>query len=157
MYAPQPSEPYTPSSGSHLAVFLANGSGTRASSPRPGEFSDGRYESMSAFWFDAFSAFFGCDNTGPDPCTLVFTAYTWDQNVGDEIKTYSQNATVAPCPNSSGCQLQEVAFPTSFRGLSGLQVQAYVHNEERMFFMDDVSAGWSNNTCAAGLTRQRYP
>lgn len=123
---------------------------------RPGEISDGIYEAMSAFWFNATSAFLGCDNSGPDDCTLVFSAYTWSEGSGSEILSYSRNATVRPCLGFNNCQLQEVNFPPSFVGLSGLQIQAFVGNEERMFFMDDLALGWYNNTCEAGLTRLRY-
>ncbi|KAK0363984.1 hypothetical protein LTR02_003752 [Friedmanniomyces endolithicus] len=140
VYGPQPSVPYLPSSAPHLAVFLANGSGMTASSMQPGEVGDGPYESMSAFWFDAF----------------IFTGYTWSPDAKNEIATYTQNATLAPCPSSANCQLQHVSFPTSFRGLSGVRMQAFVGNEPRMFFMDDMKLGWSNNTCQAGLTRLRY-
>ncbi|KAK0900740.1 hypothetical protein LTS16_014524 [Friedmanniomyces endolithicus] len=156
VYGPQPSVPYLPSSAPHLAVFLANGSGMMASSMQPGEVGDGPYESMSAFWFDAFSAFMGCDNAGPGLCTIVFTGYTWSPDAKNEIATYTQNATVAPCPSLVNCQLQQVSFPTSFRGLSGVRMQAFVGNEPRMFFVDDMKLGWSNNTCQAGLTRLRY-
>ncbi|KAK1042934.1 hypothetical protein LTS16_008447 [Friedmanniomyces endolithicus] len=127
-----------------------------ASSMQPGEVGDGPYESMSAFWFDAFSAFMGCDNAGPGLCTIVFTGYTWSPDANNEIATYTQNATVAPCPGLANCQLQQVSFPTSFRGLSGVRMQAFVGNEPRMFFLDDMALGWSNNTCQAGLTRLRY-
>ncbi|KAK5689158.1 hypothetical protein LTR17_026467 [Elasticomyces elasticus] len=156
VYAPQPSEPYLPSSEPHLAVFLANGTGVTARSVQPGEIGDGPYESNSAFWFDAFSAMMGCDNAGPDPCTIVFTGYTYSAAANDEIATYTQNATIAPCPALNNCPLQPVSFPTSFRSLSGVRMQAFVGNEERMFFLDDMELGWSNNTCQAGMTRQRY-
>ncbi|KAK5733813.1 hypothetical protein LTR17_009365 [Elasticomyces elasticus] len=156
VYAPQPSEPYLPSSEPHLAVFLANGTGVTARSVQPGEIGDGPYESNSAFWFDAFSAMMGCDNAGPDPCTIIFTGYTYSAAAKDEIATYTQNATIAPCPAMDNCPLQPVSFPTSFRSLSGVRMQAFVGNEERMFFLDDMALGWSNNTCQAGMTRQRY-
>ncbi|KAK4903407.1 hypothetical protein LTR27_000338 [Elasticomyces elasticus] len=156
VYAPQPSEPYLPSSEPHLAVFLANGTGVTARSVQPGEIGDGPYESNSAFWFDAFSAMMGCDNAGPDPCTIVFTGYTYSAAAKDEIATYTQNATVAPCPALNNCPLQPVSFPTSFRSLSGVRMQAFVGNEQRMFLLDDMELGWSNNTCQAGMTRQRY-
>ena len=126
------------------------------SAMKPGEIGDGIYETSSAFWFNATSAYLGCDNGGPENCTMVFNAYTWSPSSGAEILTYSQNATLPPCPNFSNCRLQQVSFPPSFTGLSGLQIRAFVGNEERMFFMDDLALGWYNNTCDAGLMRQRY-
>lgn len=156
VYAPMPREPYTPTSPPHLAVFLANASGVTARSWIPGEIADGRYESLSAFWFDAYNTFVGCDNAGPDDCTIVFSAYTWSTTAKDSIVTYTQNATISPCPMQQNCELQQVSFPDVFRSLSGIQMQAFVGKDERMFFMDDLSLGWSNNTCAAGLARLQH-
>ncbi|KAK3670665.1 hypothetical protein LTR78_009500 [Recurvomyces mirabilis] len=160
VYAPLPNEPYLPASSPHLAVFLANGSGMRtgpgAGSENPGEIADGPYQSMSAFWFDAFSSFVGCDNSGPSDCTMVLTGYTWSPEAGREIPAYTQNMTVAPCPSLQGCVMQLINFPESFRGLSGLQMRAYVGQQERMFFVDNLALAWSNDTCAAGLERLRH-
>ena len=159
VYAPQPSEPFTPVSPPHLAVFLANGTGMKAGSLSPyalksGEIGDGTRGSLSAFWFDAHSAFLGCDNAGPDECELLILGYTWDLTSNQEILSYSQNASLPPCPNFKDCKLEQVNFPTSFRGLSGLQIQAYVDNQPRMFFMDNLDLAWTNKTCAAGKLRQ---
>ena len=122
---------------------------------RPGEIGDGAIDSLSAFWFNAYDAWFGCDNEGPDECTMVFSAYSWSPSAKTEILTYTQNASLPGCPGFNDCHLQQVQFPYSFRGLSGLQMQAYVGNEQRIFFMDNLALGWSNNSCAAGLQRLR--
>ena len=160
VYAPQPREPFVPESSPHLAVFLANGAGRQVRTPfghysKPGEISDGPRESISAFWFDARSVFLGCDNAGPELCTIVISAYRWDATSKDEVIAYKQNATLNPCPSLKKCRLQEVDFPNDqYRDLTGLQIQAFVGNEEKMFFMDDLALRWSNNSCAAGLLRQ---
>ncbi|KAF2764458.1 hypothetical protein EJ03DRAFT_282043, partial [Teratosphaeria nubilosa] len=156
VYAPSTREPYAPRSSPNVAVFLANGTGMSTSTMPKGEIADGPYEAMSAFWFDAYSGWFGCDDGGPDPCTLVLSGYTYHATSQSEILSYTQNATVPACPGFRDCQLTQVSFPESFRGLSGLQVQAYVDNAERMFFVDDIAMDWTNNTCAAGLQRQKY-
>ena len=160
VYAPQPREPYTPVSPPHLAVFLADGVAKRVgNSPsgnysKPGEISDGPREAISAFWFDAYSAWFGCDNRGPEACTLVFSAYSWSPTALTEVVIENSTATIPPCNKAKGCDLELVTFPAGFQSLSGLQIQAFVGKEERMFFMDDLSLHWTNNTCAAGLLRQ---
>ncbi|KAK3679115.1 hypothetical protein LTR37_021428 [Vermiconidia calcicola] len=160
VYAPSPWEPFIPRSSPHLAVFLGNATGMAARTPygnysKPGEISDGPRESISAFWFDARSAWLVCDNPGPDVCTMVLSAYTWSASAKTEILAYSQNATVEGCPEFKDCQLKKIEFPSSFRGLTGLQVQAFVGKEPKMFFMDDLALRWSDNTCAAGMLRQR--
>ena len=131
----------------------------RASAPfgnmvKPGEIGDGPRDSISAFWFDAYSAWLGCDNEGPEACTMVFQAYTWSKATNDEIVSYTQNATLPACPDFKDCHLQKVSFPRSFRSLTGLQIQSFVGGEERMFFMDNLALHWSDHSCAAGLQRQ---
>ncbi|RMY95720.1 hypothetical protein D0861_00583 [Hortaea werneckii] len=162
VYGPSPKVPYVPSSQPKLAVFLANASGItarpRSSTMESGEVGDGPYESASAFWFNAYSAFFGCDS--PDGCTMVFTGYTYSADAKDEVPSYSQNATIPACPTlnsgNASCQLQRVDFPTAFRGMSGLRMQAFSGNEERMFFLDDLALGWASNTCEAGMARLEH-
>jgi hypothetical protein len=128
--------------------------GPTAHYSKPGEIGDGPRESESAFWFDADSAWFGCDNPGPKVCTLVFSAYTWSAVAKDEVLTFQQNATVSACKDFKDCHLQLIDFPTSFRGLTGVQIQAFVDNQPKMFFMDNLAMRWSNNSCAAGMLRQ---
>jgi len=123
---------------------------------KPGEIGDGPRDAISAFWFDAQSAYLGCDNPGPDPCTLKISGWTWDSSANTEIMSYGYNVEIPACKTltSLNCQLQRVEFPESFRSLTGLQIQAFTGNQQRMFFMDDLAMAWSNNTCAAGLLRQ---
>lgn len=159
VYAPDPRVPYEPISQPHLAVFLGNGTGMRASQAgntiEDGEFADGPYEASSSFWFDVFSAWLGCDNEGPEVCTLVMSAYTYNAKENHEVLSFTQNATVEGCLGFTDCTLKKIEFPDTFKGLSGLQIQAFVGQEERMFFMDDIAMRWSDNSCASGLTRQR--
>lgn len=83
------------------------------------------------------------------------TAYSWDISSQSERTLGSSNATLAPCEALADCQLQPVEFPDGWDNLSGLQIRAFVDGGERMFFMDDLDMGWSNNTCEAGLARSR--
>ncbi|KAJ8611629.1 hypothetical protein MRB53_037853 [Persea americana] len=168
VYAPPPKDPFSPHSAPHLAVFLGNASGNSsdltpsAMAPvsgmiGPGEFGDGSSSAVSAFWFDAYSAWLGCDNPGPESCTYVITAFVWDEEGRREKQIDQQTATTSACPGFQNCQLQEVQFPQSFVNLTGLQIQAYKGADQVMFFMDDVQLAWSNNTCAAGLRRAQSP
>lgn len=147
-------------SGPHLAVFLADGVPKRlgpigpGNYSKPGEVADGPRESINAFWFDALSGWFGCDNHGPEDCRLEFTAYAWNPNIKTEDEVTSFNATIPACDKTKGCGMHLIAFPHNFISLTGLQIQAFVDKDERMFFVDDLSMSWSNNSCAAGLLRQ---
>ena len=159
MYAADPRVPFDPVSEPYLAAFLPGGEGMKASQARnviqDGEFADGPYESSSAFWFDAYSAWMGCGNDGTEVCTLVMSGYKYDAATKDEVLSHTQNATLPGCAGPDDCKLQKVEFPPEFRALSGLQVRAFVDDEEKPFFMDDVAMRWTDNSCQAGLLRQR--
>lgn len=156
VYAPKPDEPYVPVSQPHLAVFITNGTGS-SNSVAPGYIRPGEIEAnniaIRAFWFDAYSAFLGCDNAGPQDCRMEFSGYTYTGFTDDEILTYQQNVTIPACPSQKGCQLQQVEFPVVMRGLSGLQIRAFVGDEQRIWFMDNLALGWYDTSCAAGMKR----
>lgn len=153
VYAPQDVEPFTANSQPNVAAFLANGTGMRTGAGDSGEISDGP-DDVSAFWFDAFSAFLGCDNAGPGNCTMEVTGLHWDPVAKDETPAFSQSYTLPPCPGNRNCVLTPITFPSTARSLSGLQIRAVRAGEPRMFFMDDMNMAWSNKTCDAGLLRQ---
>lgn len=123
----------------------------------PGDITDGPYDGLPAFWFNAQGAWLGCDNEGPDPCVFNVTGSTWDPKVDDDVETYNTQIEVPPCPNFNHCPLQHVNFPDNFRGLSGIQLQAFVKNKPVMFFMDDLALGWYDNSCEAGMQRMARP
>lgn len=122
---------------------------------RPGELGAGDRASESAFWFNAYSAYLGCDNQGPEDCEMVINGFTYQDFSQEEVLTYQQNATIPACTAMQDCKLQLVEFAKVMTGLTGLQITAFVGGAKRIWFMDNLSMGWYNNTCAAGLLRQR--
>ncbi|CZT25761.1 uncharacterized protein RCC_11430 [Ramularia collo-cygni] len=158
VYAPVPVAPFTPISQPNVAAFLADGTSMRTGG-RPdgtGEISDGPTpDDVSAFWFDAFGGFLGCDNAGPDDCTMEVTGLHWDPIANDEAPAFTQKYSLPPCPAYRNCALTLITFPSTARRLSGLEVRAVRNGEPRRFFMDDMHMAWSNKTCDAGLLRQQ--
>ena len=159
VYAPPPRDPFPPISGSRLVMFLTNETGPsnnpNAGGQRPGEIGAGDRASESAFWFNVYSAYLGCDNAGPHDCNMLITGYVWQADTQDEVLVFQQAVSLPPCPGFQNCKLQPITFAKSMVNLSGIQIQASVDGEERMWYMDDLAMGWSNNTCAAGLLRLR--
>lgn len=159
-YAPPPSGPYPPISPSRLAIFLPNASAIsdttgspNAGGERPGELGAGPRASLNAFWFTAYSAYLGCGNAGSEPCSMQISGYSW--NGTGESLVAQQTASLPACPGLVNCTLTNVEFDPSFQtGLTGLQFAAMVGGVMQVFYMDSLSMGWYNNTCAAGLRRQ---
>ena len=111
----------------------------------PGEFGAGPRASESAYWIDAYSAYLGCNNTGSASCMLTINGY----NNTSPIPQASQVLYTFPCPGLVNCHMDFVEFADDFRNLSGFQVLATVDGKPVNWFMDEVTLGWSNNTCAA--------
>lgn len=160
-YVQSTQEPFRPESEPHLAIFLPNLTNSDVGSPNaagvfPGEIGAGPRASIDAFWIDAFSAYMGCDNEGPGDCTVTISGYKFDDAMEVEVAAVRQNATLPACPGFMNCELSPVEFTDEFRGLSGIQFEAYVNGSvPRIFLLDNLSMGWANNSCAAGLLRQR--
>lgn len=156
-YAPPPSELYLPHSPPHLALFLPNASTTDIGSPsaagaRPGELGAGPRANNPYFWFDATSAYFGCDDAGPSNCDVSLRGFTWDNNTQAEVQTAELDLTLYPC-SKRPCQLQFASLGMGFVGLSGLQIQASVKGQARVFFIDDLDMAWADDSCEAGRVR----
>ena len=152
-YVPPPSDPFPPISPPQLAVYRAESSGATGSPEAglelTGEIGSGPRASQSAYWIDAYSAYLGCTNAGPDDCTFMVKGYqNWSTS-----SVITQGFTQPPCPEMKNCSLALVEFADGFRGLTGLQIIATVGMTSVDWYMDNLSLGWSNNTCAAQLER----
>ena len=115
----------------------------------PGEIGSGPRDSESAYWIDAYSAYLGCTNAGPDDCNITIKGFQ-NFSLFSEI---SQGFTLPPCPGMKNCSLALVEFADGFRNLNGLQITATVVTTSVDWYMDNLSLGWSNNSCAAQLER----
>lgn len=152
-YVPPPSDPFPPISPPQLAVYRADGSGAINSTDTglelPGEIGSGPRASDSAYWIDAYSAYLGCANPGPESCSIMVKGYqSWSL-----ASVITQGFSQAPCPGMKNCSLALVEFADGFRNLTGLQIVATVGIKPVDWYMDNLSLGWSNNTCAAQLER----
>ncbi|KAJ9648694.1 hypothetical protein H2199_000607 [Coniosporium tulheliwenetii] len=163
-YVPPPDVAFAPVSQPHLAIYSPEIARDITSSPnggtvRPGEIGAGPRNSISAFWFDAFSVFLGCENEGPDDCEMTISGYTYDAAYEyQEVLAVEQVVSLPPCTRGLlKCNLRPVELSREFRGLSGIRFEARLANGEEAsaFLLDNMSMGWADNSCAAGLLRQR--
>lgn len=152
-YVPPPSDPFPPISPPQLAVYRVDGPGAinspDAGLELPGEIGSGPRASDSAYWIDAYSAYLGCTNPGPESCSIMVRGYqNWSIS-----SVITQGFMQPPCPGMKDCSLALVEFAEGFRNLTGLQISATVGITPVDWYMDNLSLGWSNNTCAAQLER----
>jgi hypothetical protein len=139
-------------------VFLTGvrTSGNPLQNTESGEIGEDLYpDSDSAFWFNLYSMYLGCDSPGPEPCIFEVTGLHWNATVANETTSFVQNFTLPACPGLKNCQLSQVFLPDAARNLSGIEISAVSAGQPSMWFMDDAKMGWSDSSCRAGLKRQR--
>ncbi|KAF2030997.1 hypothetical protein EK21DRAFT_20783, partial [Setomelanomma holmii] len=153
-------EPYPSISQPNIAMFLPLTGPLFMNQPfagtlLPGEIGAGPRASVSAYWFNAFSGYFGCALNGLTPCTLRISGYRYDSVLKGEVLVAEQNATIPACWGYINCRLTQVFFNNQFVALSGIQFTAYTSNLgiPQVHMMDDLQMAWYNNTCSAGILR----
>jgi hypothetical protein len=153
-------EPFRAVSQPNVAMFLPLRGRLLANAPfagtlLPGEIGAGPRASVSAYWFNAYSGFFGCALNGLTPCHLRVSGFRYDAVLKQEVVAAEQNVTIPACYGYIDCRLTQVAFNDDFRALSGIQFNAYtsVLGIPQVHMMDDLKLGWYNSSCAAGIMR----
>jgi hypothetical protein len=153
-------EPYRAVSQPNVAMFLPLRGRLFPNTPfagtlLPGEIGAGPRASVSAYWFNAHSGFFGCALNGLTACTLRVSGYRYDAVLKQEVVAAEQNVTIPACYGYMNCQLTRVDFNQEFRALSGIQFNAYTSGLgiPQVHMMDDVKLEWYNSSCAAGIMR----
>lgn len=125
----------------------------------PGEIGAGPRAFSNAYWFNAYGAYFGCLKDGPGECQLVINGYVWDEHNKIEQPSSSTTYSVPTCADYKNCAMTYIRFPhLEYSRLSGVQFQMIKSKSNNKvdyedFVMDNLSLGWYNNTCEAGLTR----
>ncbi|KAF1931936.1 uncharacterized protein M421DRAFT_56039 [Didymella exigua CBS 183.55] len=159
-YVPDKWEPYPSKSQPNVAMFLPLSGRLLPNSPfagtlLPGEIGAGPRASVTAYWFNAYSGFFGCALSGVAPCRLRISGYRYDAVLKQEVLVAEQNVTLPACWGYINCRLTEVLFDEQFRALSGIQFNAFTYGLgiPQVHMMDDLHMEWYNSSCSAGILR----
>ncbi|CAA9956927.1 hypothetical protein PTMSG1_00535 [Pyrenophora teres f. maculata] len=159
-YIPDMWEPYPSISQPNVAMFLPLTGILLPNTPfagtmLPGELGAGPRAPVNAYWFNAYSAYFGCGLNGLTPCTLRISGYRYDSTLQREVLVAEQNATLAACWGYINCRLTQIMFSDQFQALSGIRFNAYTYelNIPQVHMMDNLQMEWYNNTCSAGILR----
>jgi hypothetical protein len=160
-------EPFPATSNPNIAIFLPdlvidatakNHSVINFTGLLPGEITAGPRANDRTWEFDAYGADLGCDNVSSGSCTMTITGYAYDTTTQSEFQVAQQKVELPPCDTATlhNCALKHVDFEGTFRGLSGIQFDALVGGEQKIFVIDNLNLGWCDNSCAAGLKRFNF-
>lgn len=119
-YVPDKWEPFPAISQPNVAMFLPLTGRLLYNTPfagtlLPGEIGAGPRASVNAYWFNAYSGYFGCALNGLTPCTLRISGYRYDAVAKEEVLVVEQNVTIPPCWGYIQCRLTQVYFNDQFR------------------------------------------
>lgn len=112
----------------------------------------------SCFGFNFYGASFGCDSQGPD-CDFTFTGHKYDAATQSIESVAYQQLAISACPTykSLNCVLTPMTLDSTFKNLDSVTINATVQGVPKMWWMDDLRLGWSDNTCEKGLCRAKAP
>jgi hypothetical protein len=163
-YAPDYSvtdpQPYDPISGPNVAIFRVDPTTTILDRDEldelemlPGLIGAGPRAHDPTYWFNAYGAELGCDNGGSAPCNMTISGYSWNYDARMEQKVVTQYAAIPPCNQLEDCVLEHIAL-FGFDNLSSIRFEAVVDGATlKSWVIDNLSMGWVDNSCAAGLKR----
>ncbi|KAK2743251.1 hypothetical protein FQN57_004940 [Myotisia sp. PD_48] len=156
-YGPPPNEPFTPFSKPCIGIFVPSKERGPNGEGFEGEFGAGPRSYNNIYWFDAYSAYVGCSNEHltKTPCEMTITALRFDLGSNTEIPSASSTFLIPACMGPHNCNLTQIVLGSEFRGLSGLKIKAMEADSRAMWYIDDISLKWYDDSCAAGKERQR--
>ncbi|TAQ84206.1 hypothetical protein B7494_g7471 [Chlorociboria aeruginascens] len=154
---PPPTDPYLPSSPPLLLEFIPNFNvdGTNPNAgPNTGEegysgdIEDGDFGATGCFHFNFYGASFGCDSHGP-LCIFTFTGFRLDNTTRETTTVVSKQYSVPACPSLKKCDLTLVTVDDTFRDLTSIRLNVTVGSDPKIWWMDDLQLGWTDNSCVA--------
>lgn len=158
---PPPKDPYRPLSPPLLLQFVPNYNinGTNPSAGPDtnelgytGQISDGDHALTGCFLFNVYGGAFGCDSDGP-PCDFTFSGYQHNVTTGNDTLIAIQDFAVPACPPLSNCALASITLDDAFHNLTDVRINVTVASVPKMWWMDNLSLGWTDNSCQTGLCR----
>ncbi|KAF7883938.1 hypothetical protein EAF00_011250 [Botryotinia globosa] len=154
--------PFLPSSKPLLLEFIPNfeaNSSDRKTGPNAadhgfsGQIGSGDEGLTGCFNFNMYGASLGCDSMGPS-CDFAFTGYKYDVTSKETSLVSQQVINVPACPELSNCVLTTVDLHSRFKDVTYFFMNVTVAGKPKLWWMDDLRLGWSDNSCAMGLCRQ---
>ncbi|KAI6247181.1 hypothetical protein HI914_04883 [Erysiphe necator] len=161
---PPPTVPYLPSSKPLLLEYIprinysisqsqqANLTKNTLGQSTSARIGSGDHGQTSCFNFNVIGALFGCDSAGPN-CDFTFTGFRFNKSSGTASEVICQRKSIKACSSLRNCSLMPINLHPTFQDLDFLRINLTVAGKPKIWWMDDLSLAWSNNSCAAEQCR----
>jgi collagen type III alpha len=151
--------PYIPTSGSQLVQFVPSGAMAQppVGSQDTAQIGLGDKTRDPCFRWNFYGFNIGCDSHPAEVfCEFIVSGYQYSSLYGFEVRVVSQTVWVPTCSGTNGCGLSYQTL-SNFDNLTSILVSTLVNGEPRVWWMDDMRMGWTNNSCEAAFDRQNAP
>lgn len=143
-----------PSSEKLILQFDPSSTSSRSESDgssSPAKIGVGAQKSTSCFSFSFYGSELGCKSNGPD-CVFNITGLRYDYESRQERTAVSHVIQIPACHDLENCKLVPTRV-AGFEHLTSVLISMTVDGEETPWLMDNLSLGWSDNTCDTAACR----
>lgn len=161
---PPPTDPYLPSSKPLLLEYIPDVNSSNDENQQlnitqntlgqgiSAGIGNGDHGRTGCFSFNVMGASFGCDSTGPK-CDFWFTGFRYNKSSALASEVACQQKSIKACSSLRNCDLTPIYLHRTFRDLDFIRINLTVAGQPKIWWMDDLSLAWSNNSCAAEQCR----
>ncbi|KAI1435823.1 hypothetical protein GGR50DRAFT_686768 [Xylaria sp. CBS 124048] len=148
---------FKPSSGDLMLQFTPSSISNTTEdgiSPDTAKIDVGAQMFTTCFSFNFTGVNLGCDSKLL-PCSFSLTGFKYDPSAG-LLERASQTFTIPAYPSNGNSALTPVTI-FNFTDLTTITLKAEADGKPTIWYADDFTFGWFDNTCDAGLCRSRLP
>ncbi|KAI1751037.1 hypothetical protein F4782DRAFT_541138 [Xylaria castorea] len=149
---------FKPSSGNLMLQFTPSSISNTSQegiSDDTADISVGPQKLATCFSFNFTRVNLGCDSK-ESPCSFTFTGFKYDRFKRAAIDIASQTVSIPACPKANNCELTPVTV-SGLNDVTSITVKAEVEGRPAIWWADDFTFGWFENTCESGMCRSEVP
>ncbi|KAI3338009.1 hypothetical protein F4824DRAFT_488906 [Ustulina deusta] len=155
---PPPAARFKPSSGNLMLQFTPSSISNTSQTGIPPDTADisvGPQQLATCFSFNFTRVSLGCDSKEV-PCSFTFTGFKYDQLKQVAVEVTSQTVSVPVCEEAMNCTLTPITV-VGFNDITSVTVKAQVDGKPAIWWADDFTFGWFEDSCESGICRSRVP
>lgn len=149
---------FRPSSGNLMLQFTPSSISNASKSVLPLDTADisvGPQKLSNCFSFNFTEVSLGCDSRVV-PCSFTLGGFAYDRVKLQTVEVTSHTFSVPACTGMEKCKLATINV-SGFDDLTSVTIKAEVNGKPTIWWADDFTFNWFDNTCESGICRSRVP
>lgn len=153
-----PEAPFTPSSGNLMLQFTPSSISNASKSvlhPDTADISVGPQKLSNCFSFNFTKVSLGCDSRVV-ACSFTVAGFAYDRVKLQTVEVTSHTFSVPACKRMEKCTLATINV-SGFDNLTSITIKEEVNGKPTIWWADDFTFSWFDNTCESGICRSKVP